>query len=55
MIYYYYHLGFHMWRQRFTILLTEAYISTNGAMTLETTYMRKVSHHWLAGFGSDDT
>ena len=31
----------------------EAYNSTSGAMTLKTTYRRKVPHHWLAGFSSD--
>ena len=33
--------------------LIEAYNSTNGAMTLKTTYRRKVPYHWLAGFSSD--
>ena len=31
----------------------EACNSTNGSMTLETTYRRKVPCHWLAGFSSD--
>ena len=29
-------------------VITEAYNSTNGAMSLETTYRRKVPSHWLA-------
>ena len=32
------------------IIEQEAYNSTNGAMTLKTTYRKKVPYHWLADF-----
>ena len=35
------------------ILFDFYYNSTNGAMTLETTYRRKVQYDWLAGFSGD--